>query len=55
MAVIIHKKNSVNTSKILSEKLKKKQSNGNLKNHFGKLKRNFDGISYQTAIREDED
>lgn len=55
MAVIIHKKNSANTSKILSAKLKKKQNNGNLKKHFGKLKRNIDGISYQTAIREDED
>lgn len=55
MAVVIDKNNSKNTSKILSEKLKKKQKNGNLKNHFGKLKRNIDGMSYQTAIREDED
>lgn len=55
MAVVIDKKNAKNIPKILSEKLNKTQKNGNLKAHFGKLKRNIDGMNYQIAIRENED
>lgn len=55
MTVIIDKNNSKNVSNILNEKLKKSNTKGNLANHFGKLKRDIDGLKYQIAIREDED
>ena len=54
MAVVIGKSNSKNTSKILSEKLKKSSKTGNLMKHFGKLKRNIDGLKYQISLRENE-
>lgn len=55
MTVVIDKSNQSNTSKILKEKLKKSRKNGNLSTHFGKLKRNLDGLNYQVSIRENED
>lgn len=55
MTVIIDKNNSKNVSKILKEKLQKSNSKGNLVKHFGKLKRDIDGLKYQIAIREEEE
>jgi len=55
MTVIINKSNSKHTSEILSEKLKKSPKTGNLTKHFGKLKRNLDGLEYQVSVRENED
>jgi DNA-binding HxlR family transcriptional regulator len=55
MTVVIDKSNLKNTSKILSEKLKKLTKSGNLAKHFGKLKRNLDGLEYQILARENED
>ena len=55
MTLIIDKSNSKEVSKILSKKLKNGKREGNLKKHFGRLKRNIDGMSYQTTIRENED
>ena len=55
MTVVIDKSNSKNTSKILSEKLKKSTKTGNLSKHFGKLKRHIDGLVYQNSVRENED
>ncbi|SCZ00783.1 hypothetical protein [Flavobacterium caeni] len=55
MTVVIDKSNLKNTSKILSEKLKKSTKSGNLSKHFGKLKRNIDGLKYQISVRENED
>ncbi len=55
MTIIINKANLKNTSKILSEKLKKSGEKGNLAKHFSKLKRNIDGLEYQTSVRENED
>ena len=55
MTVVIDKSNSKNTSKILKTKLKKTGKDGNLSKHFGKLKRNIDGLKYQTSIRENDD
>ncbi len=55
MTVIIDKSNLKNTSKILSEKLKKSVKVGNLTQHFGELKRSIDGLKYQLSIRENED
>lgn len=55
MTVIIDKTNSKDISKILREKLKKSPKKGNLTKHFGKLKRNIDGLEYQASVRENED
>ena len=55
MTLVIDKNNSKNVAKILTEKLKKTKKQGNLSKHFGKLKRNIDGLKYQIAIRENED
>ena len=55
MTVVIDKSNLKNTSKILSEKLMKSTKSGNLTKHFGKLKRNIDGLEYQHSARENED
>jgi len=55
MTVVINKSNIKITSKILSEKLKKSEKKGNLSTHFGKLKRNIDGLKYQTTLRVNED
>ena len=55
MTIIINKSNFKNTSKILSDRLKKSTKKGNLSKHFGKLKRNIDGLEYQTSVRENED
>lgn len=52
MTVVIDKNNSGNVTKILREKLKKNDKKGNLAKHFGKLKRNIDGLKYQIEIRE---
>lgn len=51
MTIVIDKNDSKNIKKILSEKLKKPAKKGNLSQHFGKLKRNIDGLKYQTSIR----
>jgi hypothetical protein len=55
MTVVIDKSNLKNTSKILCEKMKKSPKTGNLTKHFGKLKRNIDGLAYQVSVRENED
>jgi hypothetical protein len=55
MTIVINKSNLKNTPKILSEKLKKSEKRGNLSRHFGKLKRNIDGLEYQNSVRENED
>lgn len=54
MTIIIDKNNSKDVAKILIDKLKKRKKTGNLSQHFGKLKRNIDGLQYQTSIRENE-
>ena len=55
MTVVIDQTNLKDTSKILSKKLKKTPKSGNLSKHFGKLKRNIDGLDYQILVRENED
>ncbi len=52
MTLVIDKGNKRDASKILSEKLRQKKMKGNLANHFGKLKRNIDGLTYQIAVRD---
>ena len=55
MTVVIDQSNLKDTSKILSKKLKKTPKSGNLSKHFGKLKRDLDGLEYQLEMREIED
>lgn len=55
MVLIIKKKNTKKEIDILLEKKEKATSKGNLSNHFGKLKRNIDGLEYQLEIRKNED
>lgn len=55
MTVVIDKKNAKKASKILTEKFRKDKKKGNLEKHFGQLKRDIDGLEYQTAMRENED
>jgi hypothetical protein len=56
MVLIIKKKNTKKEIDILLEKKEKSTiSKGNLSNHFGKLKRNIDGLDYQLEIRKNED
>ncbi len=55
MTIIIDKSNSKNTLKIPNEKFNRKVSEVNLTVHFGKLRRNFDGLEYQMKARENED
>lgn len=54
MIILIDKSNSKNIAKILKEKQEKSSEKGNLAKHFGKLKRNIDGLKYQNKIREIE-
>ncbi|MBV7440916.1 hypothetical protein KRX57_05745 [Weeksellaceae bacterium TAE3-ERU29] len=55
MTIIIDKKDTKNLKELLDKKLKKTSKKGNISKHFGKLKRNLDGMKYQLAIRENED
>jgi len=54
MTIVIERSNAKNTSEILRKKLNKAGKSGNLSRHFGKLKRNLDGLEYQSTIRENE-
>ena len=51
MTVIINKSNSKNIEKIFTSRIKKVSKTGNLTSHFGKLKRNLDGLKYQFELR----
>jgi hypothetical protein len=55
MVLIIKKKNTKKEIDSLLEKKEKAVSKGNLSKHFGKLKRNIDGLEYQTEARKNED
>lgn len=55
MAVIIDKKNQKEAHRILPGKMKKNRKEGKLAKHFGKLRRNIDGLKYQLTMRENED
>jgi hypothetical protein len=54
MIIKIDKNNAKDLSKILSQRLKKKPKKSKLSEHFGKLKRNIDGLDYEQKIRESE-
>ncbi len=49
------KKNTENSINAIKEKLNNKSDKGNLSKHFGKLKRNIDGLKYQKQMRLNED
>jgi len=55
MTVVINRKNSNKLAEILANKLKNRKRKGKLIQHFGKLKRNLDGLQYQQSVRENED
>ncbi|OYU84077.1 MAG: hypothetical protein CFE24_08565 [Flavobacterium sp. BFFFF2] len=55
MTVVIDKSNADHRSKILSDKLQKSTKTGNLTKHFGKLKINIDGLTFQISTRKNED
>jgi len=55
MVLIIKKKITKKEIDILLEKKDKTSSKGNLSHHFGKLKRNIDGLEFQLEIRKNED
>lgn len=56
MVLIIKKKNTKKEiDSILEKKGKSASKEGNLSKHFGKLKRNIDGLAYQSEIRKNED
>lgn len=50
--MIISKLNIKNLDKIIVSKFKKVKKKGNLSAHFGKLKRNIDGLKYKMEIRK---
>ncbi|WP_185963947.1 hypothetical protein [Flavobacterium restrictum] len=55
MVLIIKKKNAKKEIESFLEKKEKSVSKGNLSVHFGKLKRNLDGLEYQLEKRKNED
>jgi hypothetical protein len=55
MVLLIKKKETKKEIDILLKKKDKSNSEGNLSKHFGKLKRNIDGLEYQLEIRKNED
>lgn len=55
MVLIIKKKNAKKEIESFLEKKSKPVSKGNLSAHFGKLKRNLDGLEYQLGKRKNED
>jgi len=54
MTLVIDKNNSKNITTLLMSKLKKEPKKGNLAKHFGKLKRDIDGLKYQIELRKNE-
>lgn len=51
MTLTLDKSNSKEVAKQLIEKKNQGKKSGNLSQHFGKLKRNLDGLQYQLAMR----
>jgi hypothetical protein len=55
MTIVIDGTDPKKVAKVIERKFREKKSKGNLAKHFGKLKRNIDGLKYQIAVRENED
>jgi hypothetical protein len=55
MTLNIDTSNKDKVEKILKEKFLITDEKGNLKNHFGKLKRGIDGLKFQKDSRKNED
>lgn len=55
MTIIVKESNVKEVTLELKKQIKKKEEQQSLKKHFGKLKRNIDGLKYQLEIRSDED
>ncbi|MBX3042637.1 MAG: hypothetical protein KIT33_00935 [Candidatus Kapabacteria bacterium] len=54
MNVAVDKINLRKSNKSLSDKPEKSDKSGNLSKHFGKLRRNIDGLKYQQEVRANE-
>lgn len=54
MTLIIDKNNVNDLPKLLASRLKRKSKKSSLSKHFGKLKRELDGLEYQQKMRENE-
>lgn len=54
LPLLSQKDNPKDVSKFLDKKLRSPKKNGNLAKHFGKLKRNLDGLTYQLELREND-
>jgi hypothetical protein len=54
MTLIIDKNNVNDLPKLLASRLKRKSKKSSLSKHFGKLKRELDGLAYQLKMRENE-
>ena len=55
MIIIVKKSNLKEVTSDLKKKFESKEHNNGLKKHFGKLKRNLDGLTYQQQIISNED
>jgi len=55
MIIIVKKSNLKEVTSDLRKKIESKDQNNGLKKHFGKLKRNLDGLTYQQQIISNED
>jgi hypothetical protein len=55
MFIVINRQTLKKNPKILSERLRKPSKPGNLAKHFGKLKREIDGLQCQISARGNED
>lgn len=55
MVLVVKNKNSKKEIESFLEKKGTISSKGNLSKHFGKLKRNLDGLEYQLEVRKNED
>jgi len=51
MTIIVKKSNLKEVTSDLKKKIESKDQNSGLKKHFGKLKRNLDGLTYQHQKR----
>lgn len=55
MTIIVKKSNLKEIAIELKNKMQLKDQAKGLKKHYGKLKRNLDGLAYQNNIRSNED
>jgi len=55
MTLVLDSSKPEEVRNLLKSKLNSTTKSGNLSSHYGKLKRNLDGLTYQKEVRKDED